>query len=96
MNKIEKKLLELFRDEALERIRLTDRNDVLADEVDRLLIENSDLQEEVSEQFYEIKRLKKYISDLKKIKMGDATDEILKSCNVPAILRKKITAENSD
>ncbi|WP_052255815.1 hypothetical protein [Salinicoccus sp. YB14-2] len=96
MNKIEKKLLELFRDEALERIRLTDQNDVLADEVDRLLLENSDLQEEVSEQFYEIERLKKYISDLKKIKMGDATDEILKSCNVPAILRKKITAENSD
>lgn len=95
MSEIEKidVLLELYRDEILNNAK---KRDDLFNEIDRLLIKNSNLQEEVSEQFYEIKRLKKYISDLKKIKMGDHTDEILKSCNVPAILRKKITAENSD
>ena len=86
-------LLELYRDEILNNAKK--RND-LFDEIDRLLIENSDLKEEVSEQHYQIQRLKDRIEGLKLVKMGNYSDEILKSCDVPAILRKKITAENSD
>ena len=93
MSKIEKidVLLELYRDEILNNAK--ERND-LFDEIDRLLIENSDLKEEVSEQHYQIQRLKDRIEDLKIIKKGDDTDFMM-DC-VPRILRKKITAENSD
>ena len=87
-------LLELYRDEILNNAK--ERND-LFDEIDRLLIENSDLKEEVSEQHYHIQRLKDRIEGLKLVKMGNYTDEILKSCDVTDILRnKKTTAENSD
>lgn len=58
-----------YRDEIL-------KNAKLADEVDDLLIENSDLKEDDSEQLHEIERLRKSLSDLKKIKMGDNTDDI--------------------
>ena len=87
-------LLELYRDEILNNAK---KRDALFEEIDRLLIENSDLKEEVSEQHYQIQRLKDRIEGLKLVKMGNYTDEILKSCDVTDILRnKKITAENSD
>lgn len=87
-------LLELYRDEILNNAK---KRDDLFNEIDRLLIENSDLKEEVSEQHYQIQRLKDRIEGLKLVKMGNYTDEILKSCDVTDILRnKKITAENSD
>ena len=85
-------LLELYRDEILNNAKK--RND-LFDEIDRLLIENSDLKEEVSEQHYQIQRLKDRIEGLKLVKMGNYTDEILKSCDVTDILRnKKATGSN--
>ena len=87
-------LLELYRDEILNNAK---KRDDLFNEIDRLLIENSDLKEEVSEQHYQIQRLKDRIEGLKLVKMGNYSDEILKSCDVTDILRnKKITAENSD
>ena len=87
-------LLELYRDEILNNAK---KRDDLFDEIDRLLIENSDLKEEVSEQHYQIQRLKDRIEGLKLVKMGNYSDEILKRCDVTDILRnKKITAENSD
>ena len=87
-------LLELYRDEILNNAK---ERDALFEEIDRLLIENSDLKEEVSEQHYQIKRLVERVEDLKIIKMDDHTDAILKRCDVTDILRnKKITAENSD
>ena len=79
-------LLELYRDEILNNAK--ERND-LFDEIDRLLIENSDLKEEVSEQHYQIQRLKDRIEGLKLVKMGNYSDEILKSCDVTDILRNK-------
>jgi len=86
-------VLELYRNEIIEGAKLRDN---LYDENNRLLIENDDLEaeitklnEELSELHYKNKRLEEKLENLKKIKMGDATDEILKSCNVPAILRKK-------
>ena len=92
MSEIEKVdvLLKIYRDEILNNAK---ERSALFDEIDRLLIENSDLQEEVSEQHYEIQRLKNRVEDLKKNK-GDDTDFMM-NC-VPRILRKKITAENSD
>lgn len=96
MSEVEKidVLLELYRDEILNNAK---ERDALFEEIDRLLIENSDLKEEVSEQHYQIQRLKDRIEGLKLVKMGNYTDEILKSCDVTDILRnKKITAENSD
>lgn len=92
MSEIEKVdvLLEIYRDEILNNAK---ERGALFDEIDRLLIENSDLQEEVSEQHYEIQRLKNRVEDLK-INKGDDTDFMM-NC-VPRILRKKITAENSD
>ena len=87
-------LLELYRDEILNNAK---ERDALFEEIDRLLIENSDLKEEVSEQHYQIQRLVERVEDLKIIKMDDHTDAILKRCDVTDILRnKKITAENSD
>ena len=87
-------LLELYRDEILNNAK---KRDDLFNEIDRLLIENSDLKEEVSEQHYQIQRLKDRIEGLKLVKMGNYSDEILKSCDVTDILRnKKTTAENSD
>ena len=79
-------LLELYRDEILNNAK--ERND-LFDEIDRLLIENSDLKEEVSEQHYQIQRLKDRIEGLTLVKMGNYTDETLKSCDVPDILSNK-------
>lgn len=96
MNELEKVdiLMGLFRDEILNNAK---ERDDLFNEIDRLLIENSDLKEEVSEQHYQIQRLVERVEDLKIIKMGDHTDAILKRCDVTDILRnKKITAENSD
>lgn len=96
MSEIEKidVLLELYRDEILNNAK---ERDALFEEIDRLLIENSDLKEEVSEQHYQIQRLVERVEDLKIIKMDDHTDAILKRCDVTDILRnKKITAENSD
>ena len=85
-------LLELYRDEILNNAK---KRDDLFDEIDRLLIENSDLKEEVSEQHYQIQRLKDRIEGLKLVKMGNYTDEILKSCDVTDILRnKKATGSN--
>ena len=85
-------LLELYRDEILNNAKK--RND-LFDEIDRLLIENSDLKEEISEQHYQIQRLKDRIEGLKLVKMGNYSDEILKSCDVTDILRnKKATGGN--
>ena len=87
-------LLELYREEVVNNAK---KRDDLFNEIDRLLIENSDLKEEVSEQHYQIQRLKDRIEGLKLVKTGNYTDEILKSCDVTDILRnKKITAENSD
>src|SRR5699024_6798470 len=79
-------LLELYRDEILNNAK---KDDDLFNEIDRLLIENSDLKEEVSEQHYQIQRLKDRIEGLKLVKMGNYTDEILKSCDVTDILRNK-------
>ena len=85
-------LLELYRDEILNNAK---KRDDLFNEVDRLLIENSDLKEEVSEQHYQIQRLKDRIEGLKLVKMGNYSDEILKSCDVTDILRnKKATGGN--
>ena len=86
MSEIEKVdvLLELYRDEILNNAK--ERND-LFDEIDRLLIENSDLKEEVSEQHYQIQRLKNRVEDLEIINKGNDTDFIM-NC-VPHILRKK-------
>lgn len=85
-------LLELYRDEILNNAK---KRDDLFNEIDRLLIENSDLKEEVSEQHYQIQRLKDRIEGLKLVKMGNYTDEILKSCDVTDILRnKKATGGN--
>ena len=85
-------LLELYRDEILNNAK---RRDDLFNEIDRLLIENSDLKEEVSEQHYQIQRLKDRIEGLKLVKMGNYSDEILKSCDVTDILRnKKATGSN--
>lgn len=85
-------LLELYRDEILNNAK---KRDDLFNEIDRLLIENSDLKEEVSEQHYQIQRLKDRIEGLKLVKMGNYTDEILKSCDVTDILRnKKATGSN--
>ena len=85
-------LLELYRDEILNNAK---KRDDLFNEIDRLLIENSDLKEEVSEQHYQIQRLKDRIEGLKLVKMGNYSDEILKSCDVTDILRnKKATGGN--
>jgi len=85
-------LLELYRDEILNNAK---KRDDLFNEIDRLLIENSDLKEEVSEQHYQIQRLKDRIEGLKLVKMGNYSDEILKSCDVTDILRnKKATGSN--
>ena len=84
-------LLEIYRDEILNNAK---ERGALFDEIDRLLIENSDLKEEVSDQHYQIQRLKNRVEDLKIINEGDDTDFMM-NC-VPRILRKKITAENSD
>lgn len=81
-------LLELYRDEILNNAK---KRDDLFNEIDRLLIENSDLKEEVSEQHYQIQRLKDRIEGLKLVKMGNYSDEILKSCDVTDILRNKKT-----
>ena len=68
MSEIEKVdvLLKIYRDEILNNAK---ERSALFDEIDRLLIENSDLQEEVSEQHYEIQRLKNRVEDLKKIRV---------------------------
>ena len=85
-------LLELYRDEILNNAK---KRDDLFNEIDRLLIENSDLKEEVSEQHYQIQRLKDRIEGLKLVKMGNYSDEILKSCDVTDTLRnKKATGGN--
>ena len=86
MSEIEKVdvLLELYRDEILNNAK---ERGALFDEIDRLLIENSDLKEEVSDQHYQIQRLKNRVEDLKIINKGDDTDFMM-NC-VPHILRKK-------
>lgn len=96
MNEREIVLRDLVRDEAMERLRLQEQYDVLSDLYDDALIENSRLVEEISEQHYHIKRLEKKIADLKLIKMGNYSDEILENVKVPDELKKKRPDGNQD